>query len=42
MPIRARVAAVNPTGMVDLTTMTARGLMRMTSRMTDSTDRVSK
>ena len=41
-PYFSRTDAVNPTGTVDLMTMTAFGLHCMTSRMTDSTAEVSK
>ena len=42
LPVFWRIAAVYPTGTVDLMTMNAWGLTRMTWRMTDSTAEVSK
>ena len=42
VPSLSRSPLVKPTGIVDLTTMTASGLVAMTSAMTPSTEEVSK
>ncbi|MNN42544.1 hypothetical protein D3C81_1567310 [compost metagenome] len=42
VPNRSRSSSVQPTGMVDLMTITASGLIATTSRTTDSTEPVLK